>query len=275
MKDNTYLAHYGVKGMKWGVRRTPEQLGHKKKHNSDNDTSKSVVTKQNVENGSAYLAALAIMYSPYLAIAAGAAAERGYKYCRSKGYTKEREKAEVDPKTGMKLKSKELSWKEDVKRVNPDFYTGKNDVTHNCMLCTSCYDLRRRGYDVTAGKTEEGFVTNKITDWYPKAKIKKVSGTDEYGRFTAEKLEKNVTNELLSQGEGARGNLCIRWKNTFSGHSMVYEVRDGKVNYIDAQSGQTNIKSSVLFKQISDGVEYARLDNVDFDVKRIKGVIDE
>lgn len=25
-----YLAHYGVKGMKWGVRRTPEQLGHLK-----------------------------------------------------------------------------------------------------------------------------------------------------------------------------------------------------------------------------------------------------
>lgn len=22
------LCHYGVKGMKWGVRRTPEQLGH-------------------------------------------------------------------------------------------------------------------------------------------------------------------------------------------------------------------------------------------------------
>lgn len=25
-----YLCHYGVKGMKWGVRRTPEQLGYKK-----------------------------------------------------------------------------------------------------------------------------------------------------------------------------------------------------------------------------------------------------
>lgn len=27
--DELYLVHYGVKGMKWGVRRTPEQLGHK------------------------------------------------------------------------------------------------------------------------------------------------------------------------------------------------------------------------------------------------------
>ena len=25
-----YLMHYGVKGMHWGIRRTPEQLGHKK-----------------------------------------------------------------------------------------------------------------------------------------------------------------------------------------------------------------------------------------------------
>ena len=25
------LFHYGVKGMKWGVRRTPEQLGHSPK----------------------------------------------------------------------------------------------------------------------------------------------------------------------------------------------------------------------------------------------------
>ena len=27
--DNQELTHHGVKGMRWGVRRTPAQLGHK------------------------------------------------------------------------------------------------------------------------------------------------------------------------------------------------------------------------------------------------------
>lgn len=30
MDQNDILAHFGVKGMHWGVRRTPEQLGYKK-----------------------------------------------------------------------------------------------------------------------------------------------------------------------------------------------------------------------------------------------------
>lgn len=33
--EQHYLKHYGVKGMKWGVRRTPEQLGAKRNKDAD------------------------------------------------------------------------------------------------------------------------------------------------------------------------------------------------------------------------------------------------
>lgn len=42
-EKSEYLEHYGVKGMKWGVRRTPEQLGYKK---MPRHTGKKKPTKQ-------------------------------------------------------------------------------------------------------------------------------------------------------------------------------------------------------------------------------------
>lgn len=38
------LYHYGVKGMKWGVRRSPEQLGHRRYMTRSRDIVKTVVS---------------------------------------------------------------------------------------------------------------------------------------------------------------------------------------------------------------------------------------
>ena len=52
---NNELYHYGVKGMKWGVRRTPEQLGRTTKRNNDSKLLKMTrneATDKLIENRS-------------------------------------------------------------------------------------------------------------------------------------------------------------------------------------------------------------------------------
>lgn len=47
------LCHYGVKGMKWGVRRTPEQLGHRKpaKQVVAKSSNRSTIVQEAIRSG--------------------------------------------------------------------------------------------------------------------------------------------------------------------------------------------------------------------------------
>lgn len=182
----------------------------------------------------------------------------------------------VDKKTGLKLKSSEMSEKEDLKRVNPGFNNWNTNTKSNCMLCTTAYDMRRRGFDVQAKTASVGYGYDDVNVWYPKAKVVKIEHKktlmDEMGYTHS--LTRDTKKILAAQGDGARGNIMVHWDMDHGGggHSMVYEVQKGKVIIRCPQSNQTWKDASILNSCMS--VSYARLDNVDFDPKKIKEAVE-
>lgn len=185
---------------------------------------------------------------------------------------------QVDNRTGFKIQSEPNeptleSIADDVNEVNPGFANWNTNTKQNCILCTSTYDMRRRGYDVTAKTTGMGYDTEDIHIWYPDAEVKAVhydsSGT---GVDTQQDVRTRVEmfeQECIAQGEGARGNIMVAWQGG-GGHSMAYEVLDGHVYIVDAQSNTIYVNPYDILQNTTGDLEYARLDNIDFDPEQIK-----
>lgn len=261
-----YLEHHGIMGQKWGIRRFQNADGSLTAAGKERYSSNG--RKKEGAEMLVLFAPHALMAATYLGAAVYSAASEA---ALRNNIKKERETAKVDKKTGLKIKNNaDMSKKDDMKRVNPDFYDNA-ESQHNCMLCTTAYDMRRRGYEVQARKTFVGYSDTAIKKWYPKAKVKTVSDKDEDGDPSTKKLVENTKKDLLSQGEGARGNLMNIWNNGGGGHSIVYEIEKGKIILRDCQSN-TFVDVDTFVKS-SREIQYVRLDNVDFDAEKIKEAI--
>lgn len=196
-------------------------------------------------------------------------------------YKKEREKAPIDKKTGLHKKTREMTDDEDLKRINPAVENFNGNTKSNCALCTVAYDIRKRGYDVQAGRASTGYSLNELCKWYPGSTIRTVNYTDiahssspyKRNKTDAKLFERNLSNFILKEsGEGSRGDLSIRWLGTHAGHSIVYQVKNGKVEYLDGQSNRRY--DTTFFERIEGGVAITRLDNVEPDWKKIKELMD-
>lgn len=197
-------------------------------------------------------------------------------------------KLDVDSKTGFHLKNKEMTPEEDMKHINPQFKNFDTNTKNNCMLCTTAYELRRRGYDVQAGTTTKGYQNKEVIEWFPKAKLESaysVNRTDKkqlskeatkvgFGIGGKEKYRK-LSEALLKHGDGARGNLMVSWNYTGGGHSVVWENQNGRVILRDCQSGKKYTSEGQISKLLSKTFDatYVRTDNVDFDKKKVKELI--
>lgn len=276
------LRHYGVKGMKWGVRRYQNKDGSltaagKKRYSSDdgqNSTDRS--SENNVSRGKSAIKSLSNkkvseLSNDYigsgelttLAVqAVSVAAIIGIGYGMQKHSTnkklkeldKMRDNREFKSLSDVpKLKEKETP-EQSMKKVNPGYPSAGS--TMNCTFCTTAMVMREKGYDVTAKKSTTG--------WPGKELFEKTFNSPRIQMGRKNTSEKMI-DTLSSQGKDAYGNLTVYW-NLGGGHSVFWKNINGKTHIYDGQSGEeydvSNPKNSTFLKSIDlKRISYNRLDN--------------
>lgn len=155
--------------------------------------------------------------------------------------------------------------------INP-FYESDAPFKSNCYSCSMAYDLRHRGFDVTAISDQYGGMTlEDIASCYDDSEFNSFDFSEASEVKKASEVMKNVLLEE-SNGEDSYGFITIDWR-PFGGHIFNYEIKDGEVTYVDTQPSpgtysddqSINIEeylSRSKFNMEPDAVEYMRTDNL-------------
>lgn len=320
--NSDYIQHYGILGMRWGIRRFQDKSGRltsagKKRYDDDPSNGKpgssSKTTKTDKEVGDSFVERkLGIKLSDTQkkvlktgAIIAGVAiaAYGGYRLYNSdigkpvrdqvnllidrfnesndratfkntgkltEHAKKDLSSREYDSKLQFFKKGREYTPDEDLLAINEGMFRRTKGGSNNCGLCTTAYELRRRGYDVRANFSEEGRSVQALADYFKNAKIQ--DDRSFVGRSRQEWM-KHVEKEILKQGNGARGNFGGQYPFG-GGHSIIYEVVDNKVVFRDGQVGRTyNSTTEAIGRFLPGSSHWFRMDDLEINQDNIKNAV--
>lgn len=279
-QNGSEFAHYGVLGMKWGVRKEHMPTGRKRtsmnsKTHSRSPSSAIDILKSNVKiefldpNTSqeerdtyGYYKSVTTKDNSTLIDIHGSSIKDSANEIidanKSKsGFLSESEAAQ-------KLKNLPKITKSTTKEfetyaVNQGGPTPERLV--NCFECVLATEMRARGYDVQANTRNGGLVA----EYYRAFDVKNsfnVSST------TTEEAYKYLSVECLKYGEGARGALGISWPGG-GGHAINWEVKNGEFILFDNQQLGRDAKASFM-KCDPTSISAVRLDNAEI----LPGVMD-
>lgn len=146
-----------------------------------------------------------------------------------------------------------------LKDCNPNFSRGKQWRT-NCQRCVPTYEMRCRGYDVTAlpkpnNPDRMDLSFQPFSVWQnPEVIHCSKNGLDD------------IEKKMQIWGDGARAQVAVVWKNTNSGHTFVAERVNGKTIYMDPQNGSMDVKKYFSLVK-DDSVRLTRMDTLDVSYK--------
>lgn len=226
------------------------------------------------------------------------------------GYTAERV---FDPVTGLPLKPKNHTLEDDIRHQNPGaIYVpgfGMIDTihgsTHNCALNTLNIEMNRRGYDTYPGLSTSGLSPGQIYSMWKKDGVNiwqdSTIANDLVHEFSSDKYDfDEIEKKILSTfPEGSRGNLNFQYgalsilpipqslkgkimesgifENVpLGGHSVAWEIENGKVVIRDGQIGlvksslKKHLRGAILDEDSAfGGLQMFRYDNLEPDMDYI------
>lgn len=266
--NDAELTHHGIKGQSWGVRNGPP-------YPLDADVHKRVVTGENQVKEKGLIPEIiggALLLFEADAAINGPIAKTIRRIKQNKSTAESKELNDVligdiaehvdfskdNPPPIIKGKH---SVEDDMFAINPN-YRGQAvpGTTNNCALCSFTYDMRRRGYDVTAKPSIRGnYDSVLMTDLYKGGHVDKISKND--WTFVYSEAAKKYP-------DGARG--VVGAYSQFGGHAMAWEIQNNQLVIIDAQR---NVKSSPeelsTFGFQPNNVEFIRTDNLELRTENV------
>ena len=233
------LYHHGIQGQKWGVRNGPpypldfsKSTGSKLKNeiisNMEDDTNSFIkkyklkkysgsLNKKSIDIKITYMGSIFSFFNIF------------------KDSLKSNEEKEIELNIKKSKENGEFkkinekhSYIQDIKNVNPNYNSGVEKWKNNCALCAITYDMRRRGFDVTANPSENGRTIEKIADFYNV----KVSDFNHFSNSN------DFKKEIESEPTGSRGFINCNSGITGEYHVLSYEKTKNDILIIDSQSNE-------------------------------------